>query len=73
MNIINQVDIENLNNYSFDVVFNNVIEWKKTKFNISFKNCELKEIKIEKIPFTFQKLIINDSNLVHSILNNLLA
>ena len=71
MNIINNVEIENLNNYSFDDVFNNVIEWKNTKFNIRFKNCELKEIKIEKIPFSFQQLIINDSKINHSILNNL--
>ena len=71
MNLINNIEIDNLSDNSFDDVFDNVIKWKNKKINMNFKNCELKGVKLYKIPFLFLQLIINDSKINHSIFNNL--
>ena len=69
MNLINNIEIDNLSDNSFDDVFDNVIKWKNKKINMNFKNCELKGVKLYKIPFLFLQVIINDSKINHSIFN----
>ena len=53
INILNNIEIENLNDNSFDIIFDNAMKRNNDKFNISFKNCKLKKVRMDKIPFHF--------------------
>ena len=69
MNIINNVEMEYLSGDSFVKIFDKVMKRKDENFNITFKNCELKNAKMDKIPFPFKHLKINNSKINYSTFN----
>ena len=72
MNKINTVEINNLNDFTFNDFFDNVLEEKKNIINdFIFKNCELKNVELAKIPLLYQGLKIIDSKIYSSIFNNM--
>ena len=69
MNIINNVEMEYLSGDSFFKIFDKVLKRKNENLNITFKNCELKNARMDKIPFPFKHLKINNSKINYSTFN----
>ena len=71
-NQVNSVEIDKLNDNTFNDFFKNVRKDKNSKMNeVILKNCELKKGEICQIPFGYKNLKIIDSRIFSSIFNNM--